>query len=137
MTVLGNVNNSRLAETYNGPDTLNVGGTFTNEAHASLSFYGEGDVANINNLDNQALGNVAVFAGVGTPAILNVAGSIDNSGGISTRGGTINVGHTFTNEASGTLQVSVSDLTQVNQAFVNGGLVQVGGGLLAGRHRHA
>lgn len=132
LNVSGNVDNSGFVRTYIGLATLNVSGTFTNEATAEFSLTGTGDIATVNTLNNKGYVNLSLV--YGTLPILNVTNSVDNSGIINTEGGIITVGQTFTNEATGTLGLGggivTGDVTQIKLALANGGLVGVSPGAL-------
>ena len=81
LTINGNVDNSQFFLTsfkYASPtgSTVNVSGTFTNNAGGHLNLYGSADVANINQLDN--FGAVAILPGATMNLVNQPQGGITN-----------------------------------------------------------
>lgn len=124
LDVAGSMNNFGYVNLWSSaPNILSVSGTFTNEVGAHVELDVGGDVANMNTLNNYGSMQVGDY---GSLAGVNVSGNVDNSGILFTAGGKLDVGHTFTNESSGELELQYSgDSAQIGQAFANGGLVDV------------
>jgi fibronectin-binding autotransporter adhesin len=122
LSITGNVSNSGTFETgFNaGGNTVNVSGTFTNNAGATLQLYGSGDILNVGALSNS--GTLQIDSG----ATLNITGGGQGvtdilAGSTLTLNGTLNVvnsgkstnGLANLTTVAGTLDVSNGQTTTV------------------------
>ncbi len=112
VSITGNVSNSGEVTTgfSGGTNKINVSGTFTNAAGASLYLYGTNDVVNVNALSNS--GTMYIGNTVGSDATLNITGGGQGITDI-VGGSTIDLFGNFNVINSGKSTWALADLTTV------------------------